>query len=75
MKAKIILALILTLSFRLIASDIIPGKPQNKPVALVGGTIHTITKGTIENGIVLFDKGKIGQKLLKILITGLLSQL
>lgn len=59
MKAKIILVLILTLSFRLIASDIIPGKPQNKPVALVGGTIHTITKGTIENGIVLFDKGKI----------------
>jgi imidazolonepropionase-like amidohydrolase len=41
------------------ASDIIPGKPQNRPIALVGGTIHTITNGTIENGILLFDKGKI----------------
>jgi imidazolonepropionase-like amidohydrolase len=41
------------------SSDIIPGKPQEKPIALVGGTIHTVTKGTIENGVVLFDKGKI----------------
>jgi imidazolonepropionase-like amidohydrolase len=62
MKIKIIsLIFALTLIFvmNLYASDIIPGKPQNKPIALVGGTIHTITNGTIENGIVLFDKGKI----------------
>ncbi len=59
MKIKLILVLTLTFAFKLFASDIIPGKPQNKPIALVGGTIHTITNGTIENGIVLFDKGKI----------------
>ncbi len=59
MKIKVILVLILTFAFKLIASDIIPGKPQNKPIALVGATVHTITNGTIENGIVLFDKGKI----------------
>ncbi len=59
MKIKVILVLILTFAFKLVASDIIPGKPQNKPIALVGATVHTITNGTIENGIVLFDKGKI----------------
>lgn len=59
MKIKIISVLVLIFAFKLAASDIIPGKPQNKPIALVGGTIHTITNGTIENGIVLFDKGKI----------------
>ncbi|CUT05936.1 amidohydrolase family protein [Candidatus Kryptonium thompsonii] len=61
MKIKFILtyALIFVFTLNLIASDIIPGKPQNKPIALVGGTIHTITQGTIENGVVLFDKGKI----------------
>lgn len=37
----------------------IPGKPQDRPVALVGGTIHTVSGSTIENGTVLFDKGKI----------------
>ncbi len=62
MKTKIIsLIIVLTLIFAVNsnASDIIPGKPQNKPIALVNGTVHTITNGTIENGIVLFDKGKI----------------
>lgn len=59
MKIKFILVLILTFAFKSIASDIIPGKPQNKPIALVGATVHTITNGTIENGVVLFDKGKI----------------
>ncbi|CUU08262.1 Imidazolonepropionase [Candidatus Kryptobacter tengchongensis] len=61
MKAKFIYTwiLILVLVLSLKASDIIPGKPQNKPIALIGGTIHTITNGTIEGGIVLFDKGKI----------------
>ncbi len=59
MKMRNILILIFAFTFNLMASDVIPGKPQNKPIALVGGTIHTITKGTIENGVILFDKGKI----------------
>ncbi len=60
MKGKIIfLILTILFAFPVFSSDIIPGKPQERPIALVGGTIHTVTKGTIENGVVLFDKGKI----------------
>ncbi len=60
MRIKITLIVFaLIFAINLFASDVIPGKPQDKPIALVGGTIHTITNGTIENGIVLFDKGKI----------------
>ncbi|MDJ0655460.1 MAG: amidohydrolase family protein [Xanthomonadales bacterium] len=36
-----------------------PGKPQSGPIALVGGTIHTGTGETIENGVVAFDAGRI----------------
>lgn len=36
-----------------------PGEPQRKPIALVGGRIFTVSAGTIENGTVLFDRGKI----------------
>ncbi|MCA0445670.1 MAG: amidohydrolase family protein [Bacteroidetes bacterium] len=37
-----------------------PASPkQTKPIALVGGTIHTLTGETIENGTVLFENGKI----------------
>ncbi len=41
------------------ASDQVPGKPQDHPIALVGGTIHTVSGSTIENGTVLFVDGKI----------------
>ena len=37
----------------------IPAKPQDHPIALVGGTIHTVTGPVIEGGTILFDKGKI----------------
>ncbi len=33
--------------------------PQNPPVALRGGKVMTITKGTIENGVVVMEAGKI----------------
>jgi imidazolonepropionase-like amidohydrolase len=42
-----------------VASDAIPAARQKKPIALVGGTLHTIASGVIENGTILFDKGKI----------------
>lgn len=42
-----------------LASNQIPGAPQTEPIALTGGTIHTISKGDIENGTLLFEKGKI----------------
>ena len=37
----------------------IPGKVQDHPIALVDGTIHTISGATIEHGTILFEKGKI----------------
>ncbi|MFA6457737.1 MAG: amidohydrolase family protein [Bacteroidota bacterium] len=39
------------------ASDPIPAKKQDRPIALVGGTIHTVSGPVIENGTVLFDNG------------------
>lgn len=41
------------------ASNEIPGATQTKPIALVGGTVHTISGETITDGTVLFEKGKI----------------
>ncbi len=41
------------------ASDEIPGAPQKQPIALVGGTVFPISGPKIENGVVLFDKGRI----------------
>ncbi|GIV49637.1 MAG: imidazolonepropionase [Candidatus Kapaibacterium sp.] len=36
-----------------------PGEPQQKPIALVGGRVYTVSSGIIERGTVLFDRGKI----------------
>ncbi len=37
----------------------IPGKPQDHPIVLVGGTIHPVSGPAIPNGMILFDGGKI----------------
>ncbi len=42
-----------------VASDQVPAPPQDHPIALVNGSIHTICDGVIENGTVLFEDGKI----------------
>ena len=42
-----------------LASDQIPARPQDHPIALVGGTIYTVSGPVIERGTILFDKGKI----------------
>lgn len=39
------------------AHDQIPGQPQKQPIALVGGTVHTVDGKTIQNGTVVFDNG------------------
>ncbi len=44
---------------RLCASPQIPGAPQKRPVALVGGTVHSVTAPPIEGGTVVFSEGKI----------------
>jgi imidazolonepropionase-like amidohydrolase len=43
----------------LAASDPVPSAKQKKPIALVGGTVHTVSGAVIVNGTVLFDNGKI----------------
>ena len=56
----LISAFILSLfALTVIASDQVPGKPQDHPIALVGCMIHTVSGATIENGTVLFIDGKI----------------
>ncbi len=41
------------------ADDRIPAPPQRVAIALTGGTVHTVSNGSIENGTVLFENGKI----------------
>lgn len=55
----ILIASMLILSKHTLASDQIPAPPQDHPIALVGGTVHTVSGETIENGVVLFIDGKI----------------
>ncbi len=43
----------------LAASDEIPGAPQDHPIALAGGTVHTVSGETLAGGTVLFNKGRI----------------
>jgi len=52
----IILALFVSVAM---ASSPVPGKRQTRPVALVGGTVHTVAAGDIVNGTVLFENGVI----------------
>ncbi len=40
-----------------VASDQIPGKLPDSPVAIVGGTIHPVSAPSIENGTLIFDHG------------------
>jgi imidazolonepropionase-like amidohydrolase len=37
----------------------VPAAPQSRPIALTGGTIHTVSGAAIPNGIVVFDGGRI----------------
>lgn len=53
-----ILAALLVAASLAIAAEI-PAKKQAGPIAITGGTVHTVSGATIENGTVLFDKGKI----------------
>lgn len=41
------------------ASDQIPGARQQQPIAITGAVIHTMTGKAIENGVVVFEAGKI----------------
>jgi imidazolonepropionase-like amidohydrolase len=41
------------------AQVMMPVAPQSQPVVLKGATIHTVTKGTIQNGTIVLENGKI----------------
>lgn len=41
------------------AQVMMPVAPQEQPVVLRGATIHTVTKGTIQNGTIVLERGKI----------------
>lgn len=41
------------------AQVVIPTAAQDQPVVLKGATIHTVTKGTITNGTIVMERGKI----------------
>ena len=41
------------------AHDMVPGIKQHRPIALRGGTIHTVSGETIASGTLLFEEGKI----------------
>lgn len=55
---KMILIFLFNFSL-LFSSSQIPAPYQKVPIALKGGIIHTITKGIIKNGTILFENGKI----------------
>lgn len=40
-------------------ATVYPAKPQTKPIAIIGATIHTATGKVIENGYISFENGKI----------------
>jgi len=57
---KIILSALLTLSFsQSHAQRMVPAKAQDSVTVILGGTIHIGNGQVIENGAVVFDKGKI----------------
>ncbi|MCB0282190.1 MAG: amidohydrolase family protein [Calditrichae bacterium] len=41
------------------ANDLIPGKTQQNPIALINANIYTVSGQVIKNGTLLFDKGVI----------------
>jgi imidazolonepropionase-like amidohydrolase len=37
----------------------IPAPRQDRPIAMTGATIHTVTNGVIQNGTIVFERGRI----------------
>jgi imidazolonepropionase-like amidohydrolase len=57
--SSLVLVLLLVIVLCARASENIPAKPQPKPVALKGATIHPVSGPEIPSGTILFDNGKI----------------
>ncbi len=52
-------ALAAALAFPSLGSAQMPAPVQDRPIALVGGTLHTVSGGVIENGTLVFQNGRI----------------
>lgn len=59
MKYLLTLILIFAVQASLWAQGEVPGPAQTKTIALMNGTVHTVSDGVIENGTVVFENGKI----------------
>lgn len=59
MKQLTAVLLCIFLSNTLRASDAIPGASQTSPIVITGATIHTVSGPVINNGDLLFDRGRI----------------
>lgn len=57
--ATLAAAALLALAAPATAQVTIPAPPQSAPIALRGATVHTVTNGSIENGTILFENGRI----------------
>ena len=55
---KLIFPILFLLSL-IFSSDQIPAPDQDHPILIKGGTIHTVSHGTLGNADILFDNGKI----------------
>ena len=59
MKRLITAVLAATLSLTATAHDMVPGAAQSQPILLQGGTLHTVTDGTLVSTDLLFENGQI----------------
>ena len=58
MRTLAIIALAVMLQAIAHAQDLVPSAPaQDRPILIVGATVHTVSGQTIQNGFVLFDQG------------------
>ncbi|MFL2870226.1 MAG: amidohydrolase family protein [Pirellulaceae bacterium] len=54
-----VFVLVLSSSAIALANPEVPGSEQSGPIAIIGGTVHSVSGEAIPNGIVLFDNGKV----------------
>jgi imidazolonepropionase-like amidohydrolase len=54
-----LLCLVIAIAERADAHPQVPGAPQKQPIALTNATLHPISGPVIENGTIVFDRGKI----------------
>ncbi len=59
MKQLICIFIVVGLSDSLVASDQIPGAPQQTPIVISEAIIHTVSGAVLKRGDLLFDKGRI----------------